>query len=213
MRRHLQYNWWKYLLVVLLPIIIWLTVFEQMAKPANNARLHVLYVGKGLDSQSLQQELTHQLTQMSKQVLQEITVTQVSPVGISYTEYLTARCFDYDLLILSPDWCPEGIGQAVFSRIPPALLDSFPSSDVYTEVVEKSDLPYAFVLPETSPFYSFSSDRGRPCLLFPSPESVNLDKKTEKVILVMMPHSKQCGICWRCIHEKETNHLPERLFP
>lgn len=180
MRRHLQYNWWKYLLVVLLPIIIWLTVFEQMAKPANNARLHVLYVGKGLDSQSLQQELTHQLTQMSKQVLQEITVTQVSPTGISYTEYLTARCFDYDLLILSPDWCPEGIGQAVFSRIPTALLASFPSSDVYTEVVEKSDLPYAFVLPETSPFYSFSSDKGRPCLLFPSPESVNLDGKNEK---------------------------------
>lgn len=180
MRRHLQYNWWKYLLVVLLPIIIWLTVFEQMAKPANNARLHVLYVGEGLDSQSLQQELTHQLSQMSKQALQEITVTQVSPIGISYTEYLTARCFDYDLLILSPDWCPEGIGQAVFSRIPAALFASFPSSDVYTEVVEKSDLPCAFVLPETSPFYSFSSDRGRPCLLFPSPESVNLDKKNGK---------------------------------
>lgn len=180
MRRHLQYNWWKYLLAVLLPIIIWLTVFEQMAKPANNARLRVLYVGEGLDSQSLQQELTHQLSQMSKQVLQEITVTQVSPIGISYTEYLTARCFDYDLLILSPDWCPEGIGQAVFSRIPTALLASFPSSDVYTEVVEESDLPYAFVLPETSPFYSFSSDKGRPCLLFPSPESVNLDGKNGK---------------------------------
>ena len=180
MRRHLQYNWWKYLLAVLLPIIIWLTVFEQMAKPANNARLRVLYVGEGLDSQSLQQELTHQLSQMSKQVLQEITVTQVSPAGISYTEYLTARCFDYDLLILSPDWCPEGIGQAVFSRIPTALLASFPSSDVYTEVVEESDLPYAFVLPESSPFYSFSSDKGRPCLLFPSPESVNLDGKNGK---------------------------------
>lgn len=179
MRRHLQYNWWKYLLVVLLPIIIWLTVFEQMAKPANNARLHVLYVGEGLDSQSLQQELTHQLSQMSKQALQEITVTQVSPIGISYTEYLTARCFDYDLLILSPDWCPEGIGQAVFSRIPAALFASFPSSDVYTEVVEESDLPYAFVLPETSPFYSFSSNKGKPCLLFPSPESVNLDGKNE----------------------------------
>lgn len=180
MRRHLQYNWWKYLLVVLLPIIIWLTVFEQMAKPANNARLHVLYVGEGLDSQSLQQELTHQLSQMSKQALQEITVTQVSPIGISYTEYLTARCFDYDLLILSPDWCPEGIGQAVFSRIPAALFASFPSSDVYTEVVEESDLPYAFVLPETSPFYSFSSNKGKPCLLFPSPESVNLDGKNEE---------------------------------
>ena len=121
-----------------------------------------------------------QLSELSTQVLQEIAVTQVSPVGISYTEYLTARCFDYDLLILSPDWCPEGIGQAVFSGIPPALLDSFPSSGVYTEVVEKSDLPYAFVLPETSPFYSFSSDKGRPCLLFPSPESVNLDGKNEK---------------------------------
>lgn len=180
MRRHLQYNWWKYLLVVLLPIIIWLTVFEQMAKPASNARLRVLYVGDGLDPSGFQQELTLQLSELSTQVLQEIAVTQVSPVGISYTEYLTARCFDYDLLILSPDWCPEGIGQAVFSRIPPALLDSFPSSDVYTEVVEKSDLPYAFVLPETSPFYSFSSDRGRPCLLFPSPESVNLDKKNGK---------------------------------
>lgn len=180
MRRHLQYNWWKYLLVVLLPVIIWLTVFAQMAKPASNARLHVLYVGDGLDPSGFQQELTLQLSELSTQVLQEIAVTQVSPVGISYTEYLTARCFDYDLLILSPDWCPEGIGQAVFSRIPPALLDSFPSSDVYTEVVEKSDLPYAFVLPETSPFYSFSSDRGRPCLLFPSPESVNLDGKNKK---------------------------------
>lgn len=180
MRRHLQYNWWKYLLVVLLPVIIWLTVFTQMAKPASNARLRVLYVGDGLDPSGFQQELTLQLSELSTQVLQEIAVTQVSPVGISYTEYLTVRCFDYDLLILSPDWCPEGIGQAVFSRIPPALLDSFPSSDVYTEVVEKSDLPYAFVLPETSPFYSFSSDKGRPCLLFPSPESVNLDKKNGK---------------------------------
>lgn len=180
MKRHLQYNWWKYLLAILLPLIIWSTVFEQMSKPANNARLRVLYVGDGLDPSGFQQELTLQLSELSTQVLQEIAVTQVSPVGISYTEYLTARCFDYDLLILSPDWCPEGIGQAVFSRIPPALLDSFPSSDVYTEVVEKSDLPYAFVLPETSPFYSFSSDRGRPCLLFPSPESVNLDKKNGK---------------------------------
>ena len=180
MRRHLQYNWWKYLLVVLLPVIIWLTVFTQMAKPASNARLRVLYVGDGLDPSGFQQELTLQLSELSTQVLQEIAVTQVSPVGISYTEYLTARCFDYDLLILSPDWCPEGIGQAVFSRIPPALLDSFPSSDVYTEVVEKSDLPYAFVLPETSPFYSFSSDKGRPCLLFPSPESVILDGKNKK---------------------------------
>lgn len=180
MRRHLQYNWWKYLLVVLLPVIIWLTVFAQMVKPASNARLRVLYVGDGLDPSGFQQELTLQLSELSTQVLQEIAVTQVSPVGISYTEYLTARCFDYDLLILSPDWCPEGIGRAVFSRIPPALLDFFPSSDVYTEVVEKSDLPYAFVLPETSPFYSFSSDRGRPCLLFPSPESVNLDKKNGK---------------------------------
>ena len=180
MKRHLQYNWWKYLLAILLPLIIWSTVFEQMSKPANNARLRVLYVGDGLDPSGFQQELTLQLSELSTQVLQEIAVTQVSPVGISYTEYLTARCFDYDLLILSPDWCPEGIGQAVFSRIPPALLDSFPSSDVYTEVVEKSDLPYAFVLPETSPFYSFSSDKGRPCLLFPSPESVNLDGKNEK---------------------------------
>ena len=180
MRRHLQYNWWKYLLVVLLPVIIWLTVFAQMAKPASNTRLRVLYVGDGLDPSGFQQELTLQLSELSTQVLQEIAVTQVSPVGISYTEYLTARCFDYDLLILSPDWCPEGIGRAVFSRIPTALLSSFPSSDVYTEVVEKSDLPYAFVLPETSPFYSFSSDKGRPCLLFPSPESVNLDGKNEK---------------------------------
>ena len=180
MKRHLQYNWWKYLLVILLPVIIWSTVFEQMAKPASNARLRVLYVGNELDSSGFQQELTLQLSELSTQVLQEITVTQVSPVGISYTEYLTARCFDYDLLILSPDWCPEGIGQAVFSRIPTALLASFPSSDVYTEVVEESDLPYAFVLPETSPFYSFSSDKGRPCLLFPSPESVNLDGKNGK---------------------------------
>lgn len=180
MKRHLQYNWWKYLLAILLPLIIWSTVFEQMSKPANNARLRVLYVGDGLGPSGFQQELTLQLSELSTQVLQEIAVTQVSPVGISYTEYLTARCFDYDLLILSPNWCPEGIGQAVFSRIPSALLDSFPSSDVYTEVVEKSDLPYAFVLPETSPFYSFSSDKGRPCLLFPSPESVNLDKKNGK---------------------------------
>ena len=180
MKRHLQYNWWKYLLVILLPVIIWSTVFEQMAKPASNASLRVLYVGDGLDSSGFQQELTLQLSELSTQLLQEITVTQVSPVGISYTEYLTARCFDYDLLILSPDWCPEGIGQAVFSRIPTALLASFPSSDVYTEVVEESDLPYAFVLPETSSFYSFSSDKERPCLLFPSPESVNLDEKNGK---------------------------------
>ena len=54
---HLQYSWWKYLLLVLMTFFVWCGIFSSLAKPAANTQVGVLYLGEKLDAQMLQQEL------------------------------------------------------------------------------------------------------------------------------------------------------------
>lgn len=169
MKRYLQYHWWKYLLAILLPLVIWSVVFDSIAKPKRNEMLRILYVGEAMDVQSLQNDLSEALPQMTRQPLKEITVTQMLPNGLPVGELLTAEQFNYDILILPAEDCPPSVGQNFFSPLSEPLLARFPESTVYTETVGNTALPYGIVLHGGA----YASDRTG-CILFFSTESVNL---------------------------------------
>ena len=42
MKKHLRTNWWKYLLLLLLPVAVWTTVFSLRDRPDGNERLRIL---------------------------------------------------------------------------------------------------------------------------------------------------------------------------
>ncbi|MCQ2419172.1 MAG: hypothetical protein MJ085_05230 [Clostridia bacterium] len=176
MKRHLQYHWWKYLLAVLLPVILWCVIFNAVTKPKQNEALRVLYIGDNLDTQRLQDELKAALPQMTDQSLLEITVAQSRPNGLALGELLTARQFEYDILILAQKDCPETVGQSFFSPLP---VDAVSSITPYTESVEGKTVSYGIVLSEKTRFASCLTEPAD-CILFFSRESVNLAGKNGK---------------------------------
>lgn len=182
MKNHLQMNWWKYLLIILLPVIMWCSIFNAMTASHTTERVNVLYLGEGLDSATLQQQLAEALPQLTRQAISAVAVdTMVLRDNYSGT-LLTARCFDYDILILQQDYMAENIGQGVFTRLTQQMLSQFPNARLYTEQTEDAGaLAFGFVLYDgqgESPFarcYTGSQN----CYLFISPYSENFDGLNE----------------------------------
>lgn len=183
MKKHLQRNWWKYLAVIILPVIVWTTVFSLRSRPDSRQRLRILYVGEGLNTAALQADLQSILPSLTSQTVKEITVTQEAPVGMAYGEWLISRQFSYDILIFSEPWCTENIGRNYFSRMTDSLLSRFPSAAQYCETVDGRSLTYALVLCDGSVqtrFCEYLETEKTPCFLFFSPESDHLGAENGK---------------------------------
>lgn len=178
MKNHLQYNWWKYLAILLIPIILWCSVFSAMRKPAPDQRVHILYIGSGLDAEGLQAQLANALPDLTSQQLKAVTVTVASPGETAYST-LEVRCFDYDILIFEQSSMPENVGQAVFVRLTDSMLSQFPDATLYQEDVSDAGiLTYGFQLHADTRFAKhYASDQT--CYLFISPWSENFDALNE----------------------------------
>ena len=179
MKRYLQYNWWKYIAIVLLPILLWCTVFDLLDQPEKNETLRIVYVGKNLDTVALQQALEDVLPELTQQDIAEITVTQSIPSGVYYFDFLMAQSIPNDIIIIPQSQYRDNIGAGAFSRLSEALMDDFDGVPLYTETVEDTALAFGFVLYDGTGETRFSSFCTEPevCYLFPSPESVNFAGK------------------------------------
>lgn len=176
MKRHLQYNWMKYLAVLLLPLLLWPTAF-RLRERLHSEQLSILFVGEGLDTVQLQDAL-------AEQAHKSVCVTQAVPGVLPYHEFLTAQCFNYDLLILSEDCLQENVGQRFFSRVPEALTAYFPNAQPYQETVEGTPLLFGYVLGDTARLSNYLSGT-LCCYLFFSPESSLLGMDDDAAILAV----------------------------
>lgn len=171
MKQYLQYNWWKYLAIILIPIMLWCSVFDVLQKPAPHERMHILYIGENLDTAALQQKLSAALPTLTDQPLKEIRVRNEQ---FCDSTLLTARCFEYDLIIIEASRSQEKLGQRVFRELPPELITLFSTAPLYRETVESSEKNYGFLLkPEDETVFSSCYSGSDTCYLFFSPESVN----------------------------------------
>ncbi len=179
MKHHLQYNWWKYLLVALVPTILWCSIFSSLKAPAPQERIHILYVGANMDTQKLEQDLAATLPALTDQPLKAITVEATEEIP-SYST-LDVRCFDYDILIFEKSSMPENVGQAVFVRLTESLLAQFPEAAYYQEdVADAGVLTYGFSIAPGSNLHLAKYYTGtEQCYLFISPRSVNFDTLNE----------------------------------
>ncbi len=176
-RGHLQYNWWKYMAVILIPILLWCSVFDVLAKPADNERLNIVFVGDGLDAVALQQTLQEQLPQLTQQKIKEVRVVSEYVAGEIYGQKLTTYSYEFDLIIVSQSFMRWNTGQ-FFRGLPKNGLPGFENAKLHNEKVEEGDYtaPFGFVLWEPgveNGFHQFYSGR-EICYLFFSTQSVNL---------------------------------------
>ncbi len=182
MKNHLQWNWWKYLMVILLPTVIWCSVFQALAQPGKEQQVKLLYFGENLDAQALQQQLAEALPGLTDQQLRSVTVDTAQPEEKSYASLLRARCYEYDLILLEESWLRENLGQSIFVRLTEPMQAQFPNAQPYTEQTEDGDiLTYGFVLYDIQNRNNFAScySGSQRCYLFISPYSVNFDGLNE----------------------------------
>ena len=182
MKNHLQFHWGKYLAAIVIPIVLWSSVFSILKKPAPNEKLSILFVGEGLDTVSVQQEVERVLPELTDQKLQSISISQAAPGNMGYFEFMHPQIYRYDIIIITQSQCLENTGQVLFRTIPQALQDAFSFLPFYTESTEAGDRPYGLVICDEQLNNRFSSfyEGSEICYLFFSPESENLAGKNGK---------------------------------
>ena len=177
MRNHLQYTWWQYLAVILAPIVIWCSLFSSLAAPKPQEQLDILCIGQNWSVAELQTELEAVMPQISRQPLQKITVDILAPAELT-DNLITARCFDYDILIFEAAYFPVNGGQRFFARLTEELMNHFPENDFYQESVEGGTLCFGLKAQDSSRLHRYYTGQDT-LLLFMSPYSVNFNGLNE----------------------------------
>ena len=184
MKNHLQFHWWKYIALALLPIFLWTGVFRSLAQPKPNQRVNILFIGENLDTAGICRELEEALPTLTDQEILHISVDREHIQKDQLYNTLTVRCFDYDLIILENKYMQKNMGQNIFVRLLPELAEQLPYALPYQETAEDSVLTFGFVLYDGSTENHFSQHYSgtESCYVFVSPESVNFNTLNEKGI-------------------------------
>lgn len=173
---HMQYHWWKYAAVLAVSVALWCGVFYNLAQPEDHERLHILFVGEGLDTAQMQSDIEKLLPKLTEQNMKQVKVTQSDLQGQSALQILQARFYEYDIVLISNRCMQQNMGGAVFYQaMKPALSGRFSDYEFYAEISDDSAALYGVQMKQgTGAFYQYW-DKDEPCYCFPSPNSVNFD--------------------------------------
>ena len=132
---HLQYSWWKYLLVAMLSITIWCIVFDALSAPKKNQQIRITCIGDDFACSQLQTALEQELPKKTSQRIRKIAVE--SPINGESTDYftvMTTRAHGADLIIAAESAMTEIFGQSYFKPLPVEKLpESLQGLSYYTE--------------------------------------------------------------------------------
>ena len=132
---HLQYGWWKYLLIALLSITIWSVVFDVLSAPEKNEKIRITCVGDDFLCDALEEDLWKKLPEITEQRLEKIAVE--SPVNGQSTDFysvMAARAYGADLIIVEESAITETFGQSFFMPLPvEELPEALSDRELYVE--------------------------------------------------------------------------------
>lgn len=169
---YLHYHWWKYVLLTVLSIMIWTSVFDTLARPARNEKVGIVFFGDALDVTALHTDLTAVIQELTQQEIAYVDVSQTFADYDRLGQILMARTYDYDLLILPAKMVDKLSAYGFFMPLPDT------PKDIPTYTQEKDGKSLAYGLEIYSPgsrnrFSSFCSGE-QTYYVFLSKESVNL---------------------------------------
>lgn len=169
---HLHYHWWKYVLLMVLSIAVWTSVFDTLAKPAPNEKVGIVFFGDSLDVTGLHTDLSNAIGSLTEQKIASLDVSQTFADYEHLGQILMARAYDCDLLMLPAELVDKLSAYGFFAPLPEIPRDI----PVYTQ--EKDGETVAYGLEIYKPgrqnrFSSFCSGE-QTYYVFLSKESVNL---------------------------------------
>lgn len=170
----LKYYWWAYLLIILLPIVVWNIVFAEMQKPADNEKISILYVGESLDAEKLQKDLTDILPELTDQYVEVIYVNTIILDDANYYDVLRTRTYTCDIIIFEEEYMKDNVGRVLFKRFPmDKMPDDFSFVQYYCEETEIGNKEFGFVVNQDSKLMEYIREEIK-CYAFVSPISANL---------------------------------------
>lgn len=159
---HLQYDWWKYAAVLLIPLILWCSVFAILKKPKANERLHILFLGDGLNTQAMTQDLEQYLQVNTSQKLKSVQITTTEFRDQNFANQLIAATYSYDIIIISQPQMKDTVGQDHFYVLPEELRTA--DIQLYEETVNDTAMPFGAMI----------MNGEQVCYVFISPQTENL---------------------------------------
>lgn len=197
-RAHLQYDWWKYVAVLLIPLIFWCSIFSILRKPKANERLHILFLGSGLNCQAMEQDLTACLQKNTAQELKSVQIVTAQYDGKNYANQLMAATYSYDIIIISESQMQYTVGQDHFFILPEALQTA--EVHLYRETVKDENLPFGAVVTVDEQENTFGRYYAgtENCYVFISPQTENLYPLNTK----SKAGDDAAVIAWRWLMEK-----------
>ena len=142
-----------------------------MKKPKANERLHILFLGTGLNCQAMEQELTAYLQENTAQKLKSVQVTMAEFSEENYANQLMAATYSYDIIIISDNQMKDTVGQDYFFVLSENLQGV--EMELYKETANNKVLPFGAVLSDESSFGKYYSGTQK-CYAFISPQTENL---------------------------------------
>lgn len=169
---HLHYHWWKYILLTVVSVFVWTSVFDILEKPAKNETVGIVFFGEDLDAAALHQELTNAVSTLTQQEISHIDVSETFADTAQLGQLLMARSNDCDLLIIPENLVDQIAAYGFFMPLP----ESLQGDDAYCQ--EKDGISTAYGLEIYKPgmenrFSAFCSGE-QTYYVFCSKESVNL---------------------------------------
>lgn len=169
---HFMYHWWKYLLVLMVSVMIWMIVFDSLAAPQKNEKIRISYFGEKLACEQMEVDLFQMLPTLTDQNIQKVSIENpVGEIDADYHAVLTTRVYGADFIIIEENVLAETVGDTYFLPLPvDALADRMPELTFYTE----NDVPYGILLNGSDTVFSHYYSGSKKCYLFITHTSVNM---------------------------------------
>ncbi len=143
--RHIQYSWWCYLLLVLVSVVLWTSVYGILEKPNANQKLTVSYFGEGYDGAALQGEIEQNLSIITDQEIKEVTLDIVKETNESlFGSMLQTRLYSSDIMIFGEGTLTDEFITMSFRPMTTALEAYFDGIDI--ELYSIDGINYGIVL-------------------------------------------------------------------
>ncbi len=178
LKAHLQYFWWKYLLVLVGIVFLWTSVFSTLAKPDDNEQVVVSHFGTDYDYAAMNNEILEKLPSITPQTLKTASFTTVASANDSMlSQLIQTRIYTSDIMILSEEMVSDDLLKFNFKQIPQNIIAEYFTDNLSDfEFYNVDGKPFGIILNPLSGKNNFSKyyTGTKKCIAVFSCESVNL---------------------------------------
>ena len=168
---YFQYNWIKYLLIVIVPLVFWLIIYTDIDQVKYDESVRILYIGDELDEESLQENINSNISLITSQKLKYVSVMTYSTKEVMDYEYLRNKIYSVDIVIIADEFLNEEMISQIFAPLTVELKQHF----VEVDCVEIKENSYGLKISRQSHFYEYCL-RDDGASIFLSQYSLNIGK-------------------------------------